>query len=452
MEIDLLIAEIGSTTTLINGFNIEGKPKYLGQGQSDTTVLEGDVNIGLKNAIEDLRKNLKTSSIEYNELMATSSAAGGLRMTVHGLVYDMTVKAAKEAALGAGANIKQITAGKLRESDLDRIKEIEPNIILIAGGVDYGERETGIYNSQLIKSLDLNIPVIYAGNIENQDEVREIFNDTNYELFIVDNVYPRIDELNIDPTRRVIQDVFEKHIIHAKGMEDIRSIVTGNILPTPGAVMNGSRILYEDIGDLMTIDIGGATTDIHSVTDGSDEISRILISPEPFAKRTVEGDLGVYINFKNILERIDKAEIQNELNISSKELEDINNNFQPIPGNDLERKYVELLSFYSAKEAIYRHVGRLRDIYGPSGKETIAEGKDLTKVKYIIGTGGPLTKLPNMSEKLENLINSVHGNYLLPDRNSTVLIDEKYIMASLGIMAKKYPEVALKLLRDGLGV
>src|SRR5699024_4990335 len=231
----------GSTTTLVNGFSIDKDPKYIGQGQSATTVLEGDVNVGLKKAIEDLRKNLNVLSIEYDELMATSSAAGGLRMTVHGLVYDMTVKAAREAALGAGANIKQVTAGKLRKSDLNKIKEINPNIILIAGGVDYGERETGIYNSELIKSLNLNIPVIYAGNIENQDEVREIFTGTDYELFIVNNVYPRIDELNIESTREVIQDVFEKHIIHAKGMEDIRSMVTGTIMPTPGAVMNGSK-------------------------------------------------------------------------------------------------------------------------------------------------------------------------------------------------------------------
>ena len=83
-----------------------------------TSVEDGDVNIGLKSAISDLVDNLGTNRIECNEIVATSSAAGGLRMTVHGLVYDMTVKAAKEAALGAGANIKYITAGKLRKSDL----------------------------------------------------------------------------------------------------------------------------------------------------------------------------------------------------------------------------------------------------------------------------------------------------------------------------------------------
>ena len=71
-------------------------------------------------------------------MLATSSAAGGLKMTVHGLVYDMTAKAAREAALGAGGILHYVTAGRLRRTDLAKIKEIRPNLILIAGGVDYG--------------------------------------------------------------------------------------------------------------------------------------------------------------------------------------------------------------------------------------------------------------------------------------------------------------------------
>lgn len=178
MKVDILVAEIGSTTTVVNAFgNFDTFPVFIGQGQSATTVLEGDVNIGLKGAIYDLANNLSTESIDYKELLATSSAAGGLRMTVHGLVYDMTVKAAKEAALGAGANIKLVTAGKLRKSDLKKINDINPNIILIAGGVDYGERDTALYNAELIAEMNLDVPVIYAGNIENHEEIKELFQD-----------------------------------------------------------------------------------------------------------------------------------------------------------------------------------------------------------------------------------------------------------------------------------
>ena len=453
MRINLLVAEIGSTTTVVNAFDdIEKDPKFIGQGQGATSVLEGDVNIGLKEAIDDLCRNLKISSIEYDDLIATSSAAGGLRMSVHGLVYDMTVRAAKEAALGAGANIKYITAGKLRKSDLRKIKEINPNIILIAGGVDFGERDTALYNSELIAQMNLGIPVIYAGNKENHEDVKDLFQETNNELYIVDNVYPKIDELNIEPTRKVIQSVFEKHIIHAPGMEKIRDMVTGNIMPTPGAVMEASQLLYEEIGDLLTVDVGGATTDVHSVTEDSEEISRIILSPEPKAKRTVEGDLGVYVNMRNIVEMVGEEVLMDELDLDEDGLANIIAHHKPIPKSELEKRFVEVLTEHATITAVKRHGGRLKNLYGPSGKKTIAEGKDLTGVKHLIGTGGALTRLPNRVNILRMIPDSNNGLDLLPNKDVEVLIDNHYIMASLGVMSKKYPEVALDLLLKSFGL
>lgn len=453
MKIDFLVAEIGSTTTVVNAFhNISTNPEFLGQGQGATSVLQGDVNIGLKEAIDDLCKNLKVDSVEYGELIATSSAAGGLRMTVHGLVYDMTVRAAKEAALGAGANIKFVTAGKLRKSDLRKIKEINPNIILIAGGVDYGERETALHNSELIAELKLGIPVIYAGNIENQEDVKDIFEESGDELYLVENVYPKIDELNIEPTRRVIQEVFERHIIHAPGMEHIRELVTGNIMPTPGAVMEASQLLYNEIGDLVTIDVGGATTDVHSVTEDSEEISRIILSPEPKAKRTVEGDLGVYVNMRNIVAMVGEDVLMKELELDEPALRNLIEHHKPIPVSELEKRFVEVLTEHATITAMKRHGGRLKHLYGPSGKKTIAEGKDLTGVKYIVGTGGALTRLPGRLDILKNIPHSNNGTDLLPNTEAEILIDNHYIMASLGVMSKKYPEIALDLMLKSMGL
>ncbi len=191
MKFDVLVAEIGSTTTVVNAFSDldSNDPKFIAQGQAPTTVLEGNVNIGLNAAIKNLKANLNAEIIEYEQLVASSSAAGGLKMTVHGLVYDMTAKAAREAALGAGANIHLVTAGRLRRTDVAKIKEIKPNIILIAGGVDYGERDTALDNAEKIAAMDLKVPVLYAGNIENHQEIRLIFKEAGKTdfLHIVDN-------------------------------------------------------------------------------------------------------------------------------------------------------------------------------------------------------------------------------------------------------------------------
>lgn len=455
MKIDVLVAEIGSTTTVVNAFDhLESdSPVFLGQGQAPTSVKEGDVNIGLQAAIEDMKKNLhiENEKLEYTNMLATSSAAGGLRMTVHGLVYDMTVKAAKEAALGAGANIHLITAGKLSKVDMIKLDRIKPNIILIAGGVDYGERETALYNSELIAASDLNIPVIYAGNIAVADDVKLIFEAYSKEknLHIVPNVYPKIDILNIEPTREVIQDIFEKHITEAKGMEKIREMVNGPIIPTPGAVMKASKILKDEIGDLVTIDVGGATTDIHSVTEGTEKVNKILVEPEPIAKRTVEGDLGVFINKKNIVDIIKIEKLEKELNMTPEDIEKFTNSDIAIPQTEEHKRFIERLTKEAVIVSINRHAGGYRTYFGGKS-DTLAFGKDLTAVKWIVGTGGALTRLTAREEILNSISQFNRADKLLPTAEAKILIDNNYIMASLGVLSSLNKEAAIKLLLKSL--
>ena len=455
MKIDVLVAEIGSTTTVVNAFDhLESdNPVFLGQGQAPTSVKEGDVNIGLQAAIEDMKKNLhiENEKLEYTNMLATSSAAGGLRMTVHGLVYDMTVKAAKEAALGAGANIHLITAGKLSKVDMIKLDRIKPNIILIAGGVDYGERETALYNSELIAASDLNIPVIYAGNIAVADDVKLIFEAYSKEknLHLVPNVYPKIDILNIEPTREVIQDIFEKHITEAKGMEKIREMVNGPIIPTPGAVMKASKILKDEIGDLVTIDVGGATTDIHSVTEGTEKVNKILVEPEPVAKRTVEGDLGVFINKRNIVDIIKIEKLEKELNMTPEDIEKFTNSDIAIPETEEHKRFIERLTKEAVIVSINRHAGGYRTYFGGKS-DTLAFGKDLTAVKWIVGTGGALTRLTAREEILNSISQFNRADKLLPTAEAKILIDNDYIMASLGVLSSLNKEAAIKLLLKSL--
>lgn len=443
MKVDYIISEIGSTTTVITAFRISSSNiEIAAQGKSYTTVLEGDVTIGLLRAMEDIEHQIGESLI-WDRMLSTCSAAGGLRVTVHGLVEDMTVKAAREAALGAGANIKLVSAGKLRGSDIDNIVQINPNLIMIAGGTDYGERETAIYNAEVLSKQRLNKPVIYCGNKANQEEVKQLFKDQ--ELYIIDNVYPRIDELNVEPARKIIQQAFEKNIVRAPGMNNIRNMVNGAILPTPGAVMESSKLLYEILGDVVVIDVGGATTDVHSVTEGSQEILEILANPEPTAKRTVEGDLGVYINSSNIINLL------NSRDLKCINTEFLKANIKPIPKTQDEIKSSLLLTKKAVEVGLGRHVGYIKRTYD-SSKSIIAYGKDLSKVKYIVGTGGALTRLPGGKNILEDIRYVRDDLTMLPRKNARILLDEKYIMACAGVLSKENKEAAAALLKQSLGI
>ncbi|WP_350343852.1 GlmL-related ornithine degradation protein [Proteinivorax tanatarense] len=449
MKLDLIVAEIGSTTTVVNGFTglNSPNPTLVGQGQGPTTVEQGDVTRGLEMALEDLADNINVSSVDYNEMLATSSAAGGLKMTVHGLVYEMTARAAKEAALGAGAVIKDITSGKLSQRDVKNIKEINPNIILLAGGVDFGEEETTLQNAYTLSKVPIDIPFIYGGNKKLTEEIVEIFEKEGKTIKPIENVYPAIDELNIEPARKVIQEIFEQHITKGPGMSSIRQMVNSKIVPTPGAVMMGAKALYEEIGDLMVVDVGGATTDVHSVTEGSEELSRFRISPEPLAKRTVEGDLGVYVNSQNIVNMIGQEKISEITNIDKEKLRE---NILPIPKTAEQKKISLALTEKAVDVAVKRHVGKLKTLYGPSGRYKVVEGKDLTQVKWIIGTGGALTRLGNGKQTLEKAKINIKGDLLLPKEGATPLLDNHYNLGVLGIMSAKYPKESIQLMKKSL--
>ena len=453
MKVDVLVAEIGSTTTVVNAFHrLDDKmPIFLGQGQAPTSVLQGDVCVGLQGAVDDLCRRQGWSDIQYDAMLATSSAAGGLRMTVHGLVYDMTVRAAREAALGAGANLHQVTAGIMQEEDLEDLQDLNPNLILIAGGTDYGERRTALENAKLIRELNLNVPVIYAGNVQNQARIQKLFADAPAELYVVENVYPRLDDLNIEPARRVIHDVFEKHIIHAPGMERVRTMVNGSIIPTPGAVMECAKLLYEQVGDLVVLDVGGATTDIHSVTEGSEEIASIQLSPEPMAKRTVEGDLGVFVNARSMAKQIGMYNLEKEI---GQDPAPIFENYKPIPDTPEQFKLTEALAWHAASDALERHCGRFRHTYGSNGRQTFADGKDLTNVKYLVATGGALTRLPGRKVIMERLCHLNDGGKLLfpKAQNLKLLEDKNYYMASLGVLSRYHKEAAIALLKQDMEV
>jgi hypothetical protein len=438
---EIIAADIGSTITKVSAFSglSDGRnPCFLGQGLGLTTVAEGDVAQGLEAARKDLETRLGVNTRDA-ALMAASSAAGGLRMTVHGLTRDMTLRAAREASLGAGAIVALTTAGKIYPDAIEEVRRIKPNIILLAGGVDYGDREIVLANARSLASLKLETPLVYAGNKTVSGEIRRLFESVGISVFIVENVYPRIDELNIDPVRKVIQDVFARHIVTAPGMENVREMVRDDIVPTPGAVMRSTEILADAMGDVMAVDVGGATTDVHSVTEGSPELSKMMIAPEPRSKRTVEGDLGVYINAPRIVEAVGSETRQF-------------NNVRPIPETASEREASGQLVRWAVDISIWRHAGRLRVAYGAYGRNEFVEGRDLSAVRHVIGTGGALTRLGMGMEILHNIKPDSRKSKLLPPRDAVVYLDRNNIMAAAGVLTRRFPEAAEILLLESLGV
>ena len=444
MKIDCLIAEIGSTTTVVNAFNLKDEIAFIGRGIHQTTV-ETDVREGLSLAILDLKKNLNIDEIHYDQFFASSSAAGGLKITVHGLVYDMTARAAKEAALNAGGNIHLITANRLAPEHLEKIKKVKPNMIIIAGGTDFGEKDVAYDN--LLDVIDLGIPIIYAGNIANHERIKNL---NRPHITLVDNVYPRVDMFNIIPLREAIYKTFEEHIIHAKGMKDIFEMVDHVIIPTPGAVMDATMLLDDIFDGVMTLDVGGATTDVHSISKPKPEFERML-EGEPFQKRTVEGDLGVFINRKMVIDTLKDYEIKQRFGIERAEVLHVLDSEPFIPKTKEGQHIIDLLTERCVELAIDRHVGDLKKVFTINGYKVIPEGKDCTQVKAICLTGGALLYAKESEDMIRRYLNKQQTK-LVPDSNLPIYRDHDYIFASLGVLSRVYPEKAKILLKKTLRI
>ncbi len=443
--VDALVAEIGSTTTVVSAFRglaayPHSEPQLLGQGFAPTSVLEGDVGVGVDAARAHLEA--RVGPVSPAVTIATSSAAGGLRMTVHGLTQKMTAMAAREAALGAGGVVEYVTSGKLRDADLDRVDEVRPGLILLAGGVEGGDSDVVLFNAERLAGLRARPIVVYAGNSVVAGEARELLERAGFRVRVTSNVYPGIDELDIVPARAVIHDAFEEHITHAPGMERIGEFVSGRILPTPGAVLIAAELLAEAVGDLVVIDVGGATTDVHSVTDGSPEMAALATEPEPHSKRTVEGDLGTYVSASHVAALLPEVERPAVLPPA-------------IPETPDEIAAAALLARTAAKAGVHRHAGELLQLYTPRGRQTVARGRDLTACRTIIGTGGALTRLPGGVAMLEATRSDAagRGDRLLPPPDARCVLDREYVIAACGALSTHFPpDAVVALMRASCGL
>ena len=293
-----LLIDFGSTYTKLRAIDLNAGT-ILGAGQGPSTVTS-DVNAGLDAALADLENQLGELP-DFKHRLASSSAAGGLAMITVGLVKELTAEAARLAALGAGAKLIGAHAYKLTDKDARGIAAQKPDILLLAGGTDGGNEETIRWNADRLAAAGLTCPVIVAGNRVAAEDVAATLGDAGIDARIAGNVMPAFNVLDVEPARAAIREVFIERIVHAKGIDKAETRFDAVLMPTPAAVMDGARLLadgsgsYPGWGDLVVVDVGGATTDVHSISSGVPADGGVVQYglPEPYAKRTVEGDLGL---------------------------------------------------------------------------------------------------------------------------------------------------------------
>ena len=447
-----LLIDFGSTYTKLRAIDMERR-RILGSGQGPSTV-SSDIMVGMKAALADLERRLG-SLPRFKYRLASSSAAGGLRMVTAGLVRELTAEAARRAALGAGARLVGTFAYRLTQADVERIVALAPDILLLVGGTDGGNSEVILHNAAALGKSALACPIVLAGNRNAADEAVALL--AGKEVIRCENVMPEFNVLDIEPARAAIRRVFIERIVHAKGIDRAQAEFDQVLMPTPAAVMEGARLLADGcagaagLGPLLVVDPGGATTDVHSVADGEPSVAGVIPQglPESRIKRTVEGDLGMRHNAATIAQAKGLAAIAAEAKLAparvSIMLDEIARDVERLPHSADEIALDQALVCAAVQQAVTRHCGTVATVYTATGPVTVQYGKDLSGVGAVIGTGGALVHNRDPYAALQMALATSAEPLSLRPRQPKLLLDREYLLYACGLLSSVEPQAALEL-------
>ena len=470
MTADLLVYDVGSTYTKAAAFSLRGgRLAYLGRGQSPTTL--DDVMTGVRGAEGEIAAQ-GIALAPGVERYSSCSAAGGLRMVALGYMPRVTVKAAKEVSMTAGARVMQVvSADEPLSFRREVLLEISPDIILLSGGTDGGDEVCALENADMICALNSRATVIVACNKYVQQEVCARFTAAGIAHVRVPNIMPTIHELNVAPARLAIHEQFIRQITRAKGLAQFQAGLTDKVVvPTPGAVLLASELLakgsheQDGTGSLILVDIGGATTDIHSALPELEQLSieergLIINNEKQFSYRTVEGNLGLRVSATGIPDAVGPKAVVRAMDgahgIAPEDVlaytEELERHPERIPADDRESALERALATCAIEVALRRHAG----IYAQESDPVMgimagtAMGRDLRNVERVLCVGGLFVHTDETRAKaLVRRCFAEPGISLLPLREPEILLDRDYIFYALGVLGKHYPDVVLDFMKE----
>ncbi len=329
-------------------------------------------------------------------MLACSSAGGGLRIAVVGNEELVTAEAGRRVALSSGGKVVAVLAGGLDASALEVLEGARPDVLLLVGGTDGGNSEVLVADAAVLSDRRWSGPVVVAGDVEARDTVSASFDASGTPYVLADNVVPRIGVLAPESARAAIREMFLAHVIGGKGLSsraDFTAMVRG---ATPDLVLTGVEVLAAATArDVAVVDIGGATTDVHSVVRLDPEeagLAREVVASTPVT-RTVEGDLGMRWSALSTWEAgVEAGLLGEDLRPAA-----VRRSGDPafLPATGTERTEDERIAATAATIALRRHAGRSRVVVGPTGRVRRADRHRPARGEPARRVGrGPATRTP----------------------------------------------------------
>jgi uncharacterized protein (TIGR01319 family) len=457
--------DIGSTWT--KGALIDPEePRLVARAAVPTT------QDGLGRGVAAVRAELERAAPgSAAECFLSSSAKGGLRIGVVGLVPELTVQAARLAAASAGGKVVAVAGYKLARADLERFAAAACDIVLVAGGTDGGDESYVRHNLGALAAAALpdasgaEAAFVYAGNRALADEAAARLTAAGKRVIVVANLLPDLDRIDYAPCRRAIAELFLERIVEGRGLAALAAACRSPLRATPAAMFDLAALLADGRdGPALIVDLGGATTDVYSgpeAASAAGTVRRGLV--EPPVKRTVEGDLGLRVSARHALEAALVWPPSGDSS-SAEELAAwvaaVSAAPERLAASPAERRADARLATVCVGEALRRHAGRRRESYAPSGRVWLQTGKDLRGHRRLIGSGGYLAVYPGADLVRSALAGAAAapngdpaagGEILLPDPDGLAYFrDADYRLPLAANLALSYPEAAKALALAGL--
>ena len=440
----ILAVDFGSTFT--KGVLLADDGAVLGTAATVTTGTQrrGDILDGYR----ELRHVLEAP--DGVAVHACSSAGGGLRLAVVGYERTVTAQAGHRVGLSAGAKVVHVAAGELSTADAAAVRAARPDMVLLVGGTDGGNADVLLHNAARLAKVaigghgDHAVPVVVAGNVDAREEAASLLRATGRPVVLADNVLPQIGVIAPESARAAIRAAFLRHVIGGKGLSRDPAFGAMVEAATPDVVLRGVEVLaaVEGGGDVLVVDIGGATTDVYSclTPEGEDATLRKDVVAPLWHARTVEGDLGMRWNAVHVIEA---AESEHLLDASSDTdrlrayAVRVHERPASLPVDDAERALDLELARLAALVAVRRHARPAQPTESP---------RPLANVTTLIGSGGVLrhTDEAGRSRVLGAVLADHAGGWKVP-RAASATVDTAYLLFAVGLLADREPELARAL-------
>ena len=401
----------------------------------DTDVLDG---------YHALRRELSDHG-EVAEVFACSSAGGGLRLAVVGYEREVTARAGRRVGLSAGARVVHVASGPMSGADVAALRESRPDLVLLVGGTDGGNAEVLVHNATRLARARVHAPVVVAGNVDAREEVARVLEGTGRRFALADNVLPAIGVIAPDSARAAIRAAFLEHVIGGKGLSRGTAFAELVQAPTPDAVLDGVQVLAEQLdGDVLVVDIGGATTDVYSALrpQGEDAgLAKDVVAPL-WQSRTVEADLGMRWNAVGIVEAAHREQLPLPAGLERYAASVVRNPGH-LPADSPEAAFDVALARAAALVAVRRHAR-------PAGPGE--SPRPLAEVALVVGSGGVLRHAGDAGRAtvLGAVARDHAGGWKVP-REPEVVTDTAYLLFAVGLLRAAHPRAAAALARAVVG-